>query len=277
MMKNISIITNKDKDKELTYTNKIKALLPPDCNVRVATVKDDIYDVMKGADAAIVLGGDGTILPCANPGAEFGVPILGINLGTLGFLASVEKTETEYAVRKLLSGDYKTDERLMLDVSVIRNGKVICTYTALNDIVVSCASVRRIISTEVYVGDSFVARYDGDGVIFSTPTGSTGYNLSAGGPIVDTEVGAGVITPICPHSCFSRSIIIPATKTVRVHLKDTFDKKSILTADGQQGFELDSEDVLEIKVSHKKAKLIKVYDRSLYETLSIKNITVGKK
>ncbi len=276
-MKNISIITNKDKDKDLVYTNKIKSLLPEDINVRVATVTDDIYDVMKGADAAIVLGGDGTILPCANPGAELNVPILGINLGTLGFLSAVEKNETEYAVEKLLAGDYTIDERLMLEASVIRGGKTIRTYTALNDIVVSCSSVRRIISTEVYVDDSFVARYDGDGVIFATPTGSTGYNLSAGGPIVDTEVGAGVITPICPHRCSSTSIIIPSKKTVKVCLTDNFDKKSILTADGQQGFELNCDDALEIKVSDKKAKLIKVHDRSLYEVLSIKNITVGKK
>lgn len=276
-MKNISIITNMDKDKDLAYTNKIKALLPSDCTVRVATMADDIYNVMEGADAAIVLGGDGTILPCANPSAELGVPILGINLGTLGFLAAVEKAETEYAVEKLLSGDYKTDERLMLEAAVIRDGKAICTYTAINDIVVSCSSVRRIISTEVYVDDSFVARYDGDGVIFSTPTGSTGYNLSAGGPIIDTELCAGVITPICPHGCFSRSIIVPSNKTVRVCLKNNFDKKSILTADGQQGFELYSDDVLEIRASEKKAKLINVHDRSLYELLSIKNITIGKK
>ncbi len=276
-MKNISIITNADKDKELVYTNKIKSLLPKDINIKVATVTDDIYDAMKAADAAIVLGGDGTILPCANPGAELNVPILGINLGTLGFLAAVEKTETEYAIEKLLSGDYTIDERLMLDADVIRNGKVICTYTALNDIVVSCSSVRRIISTEVYVDDSFVARYDGDGVIFATPTGSTGYNLSAGGPIVDTELCSGVITPICPHGCFSTSIVIPSQKTVKVCLKDNFDKKSILTADGQQGFELEREDVLEIKASKKKTKLIKVYDRSLYEALSIKNITIGRK
>lgn len=276
-MKNISIITNADKDKDLVYTKKIQALLPKDFNVKIATVTDDIYDVMKGADAAIVLGGDGTILPCANPGAEFGVPLLGINLGTLGFLSAVEKNEIDYAIKKLLSGDYTIDERLMLDASVIRKGEVICTYTALNDIVVSCSSVRRIISTEVYLEDSFVARYDGDGVIFATPTGSTGYNLSAGGPIIDTELCTGVITPICPHSNFSTPIVIPSEKTVRVHLKDNFDKKSILTADGQQGFELDREDVLEIKESTKKTKLIKVYDRSLYEVLAIKNITAGKK
>jgi len=276
-MKNISIITNQSKDKDLVYTNRIKALLPKHCNVRVATVSEDIYKVLKGADAAIVLGGDGTILPCAAYSSELGVPLLGINLGTLGFLTAVEKTETEYAVEKLLQGDFILDERRMLDAHVIRDGKIICTYTALNDIVVSCSSFRRIISTDVYVGENFVGRYDGDGVIFSTPTGSTGYNLSAGGPIVDTEVCAGVITPICPHTSFSTSIVIPLDKTVRVCLKDNFDKKCILTADGQQGVELDSKDVLEIKASRKTTKLIKVHNRSFYELLSIKNITIGKK
>ena len=276
-MKNIAIITNKVKDKDLEYTNKIISLLPEDITVGVATSDEDIVRVLDGAEAAVVLGGDGTILSCANYAAERQIPILGIHLGTLGFLAEVEKSETESAIARLIAGDYRIEERLMLDATVIRNGREKCKYTALNDFVISCTSVRRIISTEVYVGNRFAARYGGDGVIFSTPTGSTGYNLSAGGPILDTELSTGVITPICPHSAFSTSIVIPSEKTVTVHIKDNFSKKSLLTTDGQQGYELDNGDVVEIKASSKKTRLIKMYDRSLYEVLSLKNITAGKK
>lgn len=276
-MKRISIITNIEKDKDLFYTNKIKSLIPDEITTRVATVSDDIYDVLKDADVAIVLGGDGTILTCANHAAELDVPVFGINLGTLGFLAEAEKSETEMAVSNLLSGDFHIEERLMLDATVIRNGERICTYTALNDFVISCSSVRRIIETDVYVGNSFVGRYNGDGVIFATPTGSTGYNLSAGGPIVDTELCAGVITPICPHSSFSTSIIIPSHKTVKVGLINNDSKKSILTTDGQQGFELENDDIVEIKTSNKKTRLIKVHTRGLYEVLALKKITAGKK
>ena len=277
-MKNISIITNKDKDKDLTYTNRIINRLESKCSIKLATVSDDIATALEGADTAIVLGGDGTILACASQAAELNVPILGINLGNLGFLAEVEKSEADYAIDKLLAGEYRVEHRLMLEASVIRNGSVVKTQTALNDFVISCSSVRRIIATDVYVGDSFAGHYDGDGLIFATPTGSTGYNLSAGGHIIDTVLNdVAVITPICPHTGFSTSLVVPADKTVRVCLRDNFSRKSMLTTDGQQGFEIDSEDVIEIKAGDKRTSLIKVHDRSLYEVLSLKNITKEKR
>jgi len=272
-MKNIAIITNVHKDPELVYTNKIASLLNGSCSVKIGTGTEDISSVIKDADVLVVLGGDGTILSCASRAAEMGVPILGINLGTLGFLAEVEKSEAEYAIECLLSGKYNIEERLMLYASVLRGGREVYSQTALNDFVVSRSSFRRIIATEVYVDSSFVGHYDGDGLILSTPTGSTGYNLSAGGPIVDSGLYASVITPICPHTSFSTSIIVPGDKKIRVCLKDDFSKHSMLTTDGQNGFGLESEDVIEIKASSKKALLIKVHDRSIYEVLSLKNIT----
>lgn len=272
-MRNIALIANADKDKNLTYTNKIKELLGADCTVKVATSSEDYTSVVRGADVLIVLGGDGTILTCASVASEEGVPMLGINLGTLGFLAEVEKSEAEYAIECLLNHKYTVEERFMLEASVLRDGRVVYTNSALNDFVVSRSSFRRMISTNVYVDSSLVASYDGDGLIVSTPTGSTGYNLSAGGPIVDTALFASVITPICPHTSFSSSIVVPADKTVRICLKDSFSKHSMLTTDGQHGFELESSDEVVIKASPKKAKLIKVHDRSLYDVLAHKNIT----
>ena len=273
LMKNIALITNIDKDKDLTYTNKIKELLGSDCSVKVATSSQDYANAICGADVAIVLGGDGTILTCAADAAREEVPILGINLGTLGFLAEVEKADAGYAIECLLSGRYTVEERFMLEATVNRADRVVYINSALNDFVVSRSSFRRMISTNVFVEESLVASYDGDGLIVSTPTGSTGYNLSAGGPIVDTGLFASVITPICPHTNFSSSIVVPADKTVRVCLKDSFSRHSMLTTDGQHGFELESSDEVIIKASTKKTKLIKVYDRTLYDVLSLKNIT----
>ena len=272
-MNRIAVITNRQKDPELVYTNRIISLLGSECSVGLATATEDIGKALLGADAAIVLGGDGTILSCAAHASDKGVPVLGINLGTLGFLAEVEKSEAEYAVGCLMSGSYRIDERLMLKASVIRNGEVIYVSSALNDFVVSRSSFRRIISTDVYVDNSFVGSYDGDGLILATPTGSTGYNLSAGGPIIDSGLNAAVITPICPHTSFSTSIIVPGDKSVKIYLKDAFSKESMLTTDGQSGFGLESDDIIEIRASDKRAKLIKVHNRSLYEVLSIKNIT----
>ncbi len=272
-MNRIAVITNRQKDPELVYTNKIISLLEQNCEVCLAADSEYIKNALSGADAAIVLGGDGTILSCAAPASELGVPVLGINLGTLGFLAEVEKTEAEYALSCLKDGKYRIDERLMLTASVVRNGEVIYSNSALNDFVVSRSSFRRIISTDVYVDNSFVGSYEGDGLILATPTGSTGYSLSAGGPIIDTGLNAAVITPICPHTSFSTSIIVPGDKSVKIYLNGVFARESMLTTDGQSGFCLESDDIIEIRASSKKAKLIKVHDRSLYEVLSIKNIT----
>lgn len=275
-MKNIAIITNVEKDTSLTYTNKIRNLLGDGISVRLATKSDEYEGAIRGADALIVLGGDGTILTCAAIAAEEDVPILGINLGTLGFLAEVEKTEAEFAIQSLVDGSYTVDERTMLCATVMRDGKEVYTNIALNDFVVSRSSFRRMISASVYVDESLVASYDGDGLILSTPTGSTGYNLSAGGPIVDTSLFASVITPICPHTSFSSSIVVPADKTVRVCLNPSFSKHSMLTTDGQHGFELESSDEVIICAAKRRAKLIKVHGRSLYDVLALKNITGGQ-
>ena len=273
-MQKIAIIANSQKDAGLTYTNKIREMLSA-CEVSLATDSRNYAETIKGADALIVLGGDGTILSCASAAAQEGVPMIGINLGTLGFLAEVEKSDAQLAVEKLLCGDYRVEERFMLKATVHRAGEVVYTNTALNDFVISRSSFRRIIATEVYVDGSFVAGYEGDGLILATPTGSTGYNLSAGGPIIDNSLYESIITPICPHTGSSVSVVVPAQKTIRVKLKDNFSKHSMLTTDGQHGFELDKDDEIEITASEHRAKLIKIYDRSIYDVLSYKKI-IGK-
>jgi NAD+ kinase len=272
-MKKIAIITNGKKDKNHIYTDKIVNRLNGVCSVSVANVEDDIISAIDGADAAIILGGDGTILSCASHAAIANVPILGINLGTLGFLAEAEKSETDYAIDSLINGNFHIEERLMLEASVIRDNSEIAREYALNDFVVSCSSFRRIMSTDVFVDDSFVSNFSGDGVIFATPTGSTGYNLSAGGPIIDTALDCAVITPICPHTSFDTSVIVPSGKTIKAKLLESFSDNLLLTADGQRGVELHANDTIKINASSHRASIIKVHKRSLYEVMSLKKIT----
>lgn len=274
-MKTITVVTNPLKDENFIYTNRIRAALAGRCNAKFVTTSDDIAASLAGSDAAVVLGGDGTMLACAQYASRLGVPILGINLGTLGFLAEAETGEIESAAEKLLSGEYGVEELFMLDAAIERDGRTVADVTALNDIVVSRSSYRRIISVDIFVDGSFAGHYDGDGLIVATPTGSTGYNLSAGGPIADRSLFVSIITPICPHSSFSTPLVVPGTKTVKILLKDKFSLCSMLTTDGQSGVDLEADDIITIKASKYKTGLIKVEDTDFYTRLCKKHL-LGK-
>lgn len=274
-MKTITVVTNPLKDENFIYTNRIRAALGDRCNAKFVTTSDDIAASLAGSDAAVVLGGDGTMLACAQHASRLGVPILGINLGTLGFLAEAETGEIESAAEKLLSDEYGVEELFMLDAAIERDGRTVADVTALNDIVVSRSSYRRIISVDIFVDGSFAGHYDGDGLIVATPTGSTGYNLSAGGPIADRSLFVSIITPICPHSSFSTPLVVPGTKTVKILLKDKFSLCSMLTTDGQSGVDLEADDIITIKASKYKTGLIKVEDTDFYTRLCKKHL-LGK-
>lgn len=274
-MKTITVVTNPLKDENFIYTNRIRAALAGRCNAKFVTTSDDIAASLAGSDAAVVLGGDGTMLACAQHASRLGVPILGINLGTLGFLAEAETGEIESAAEKLLSDEYGVEELFMLDAAIERDGRTVADVTALNDIVVSRSSYRRIISVDIFVDGSFAGHYDGDGLIVATPTGSTGYNLSAGGPIADRSLFVSIITPICPHSSFSTPLVVPGTKTVKILLKDKFSLCSMLTTDGQSGVDLEADDIITIKASKYKTGLIKVEDTDFYTRLCKKHL-LGK-
>lgn len=274
-MKNITVVTNADKDTDFTYTKKVEACLSGKCALTLAGSTDNVPKLLVNADAAIVLGGDGTILRCARDASKTNTPILGINLGTLGFLAEVEPADIEPALNKLLAGDYSVEYRFMLDAQIERRGKKVNELSALNDIVVSRSSFKRIVATDVFVDDSFAGHYDGDGLIVATPTGSTGYNLSAGGPIVDSSLFVSIITPICPHTSFSTPMVVPGTKIIKIKFKDSFSQCSMLTMDGQQGFDLEPDDTVIIKASDKKTGLIKIGNTDFYEMLCKKNITAS--
>jgi NAD+ kinase len=197
-------------------------------------------------DLVIVVGGDGTILRAARELAYMELPILGINLGHKGFLAEVEVNELSLNLNRLLKNDYHVGKRMMLHTEIIRAGKLFNSFISLNDVIVSRGPFSRIIKLDTYVNDDFLESYPGDGMIIASPTGSTGYSLSAGGPILNPALNALVITPICPHLLYQRSVIVDRDDVVKI-IVATENADIFLTLDGQEGFALKYNDYIMVK------------------------------
>lgn len=214
----------------------------------------------------IVVGGDGTILRVARDLACWNVPILGINLGQKGFLAEIEVEQMERFLQYIASGQYDYQERMMMEARLRRGDEDLGYYLALNDIVVSRGPFSRIIKVETYINEDYMESYSGDGVIVATPTGSTGYSLSAGGPIVNPTMELFVVTPICPHSLYNRSIIINGNDKMKLRV-DSRQVQVVLTVDGQVRFALEDEDHIIVRRSEQKVKLVCFHDYSFYRML----------
>ncbi|MGM0688878.1 MAG: NAD(+)/NADH kinase [Bacillota bacterium] len=214
----------------------------------------------------IVVGGDGTILRVARDLACWKVPILGINLGQKGFLAEIEVEQMERFLQYIASGQYDYQERMMMEARLLRGEENLGSYLALNDIVVSRGPFSRIIKVETYINEDYMESYSGDGVIVSTPTGSTGYSLSAGGPIVNPTMELFVVTPICPHSLYNRSIIIDGNDKMKLRV-DSRQVQVVLTVDGQVRFALEDEDHIIVRRAEEKVKLVCFHDYSFYRML----------
>jgi len=214
----------------------------------------------------IVLGGDGTLLSVARQVWDRDMPILGVNLGGLGFLTEIHLEELYRVLERVVQGDFKTDERDVLKASVIRKGEKVVEFIVLNDAVINKGALARIIDLETTINGQYVTTFQSDGLIISTPTGSTAYNLSAGGPIVYPSLHTLIITPICPHTLTNRPIVIPDDVEVRALLKSK-QQEVILTLDGQQGFSLEYEDVVEVKKAEGRILLIKSPYRHYFELL----------
>jgi NAD+ kinase len=213
-----------------------------------------------------VLGGDGTILGFARQFAKTGLPMLGINLGHLGFLSEAEPQDLENAVQRVLSGDYCLENRLMLEAQVVRGGQVVYEAAGLNDVAIAKGSFGRMVTNRVFVDDMYVDQYTGDGLLVSTPTGSTAYSLSCGGPIVSPHIEVIVLTPICPHTLHSRPMVIAANQEVRVEVEATHDEL-VLSVDGQLFYELENHDVIRVRQAGYKTTLIKWRDREFFDVL----------
>jgi len=231
----------------------------------------DDEEIPKLVEMLIILGGDGTLLSAARhvADAHTNVPIFGVNLGSLGFMAEVSLDELYDNLEKAIAGKLETEDRMMLSAAVIRGGKRLAQYRVLNDAVINKGALARMMELKISVGTRHLTTLRADGLIVATPTGSTAYSLSAGGPIIYPTLHCFVVTPICPHTLSNRPIALPDTVVVTVCLTSQSEDVS-LTLDGQIGFPLIPNDVVEIRKSRYKMKLIKHPSKSYYEILRTK-------
>jgi NAD+ kinase len=226
-------------------------------------------EIIAAADLIVVLGGDGTLLSVAHYMRDRAVPVLGVNFGQLGFMTALTAEELLPAMPRIVAGDFKVDERMVLDVTLKRGGKDLFTRQVLNDAVISKGgALARIIDLDTSVDGESLCVYRADGLILTTPTGSTAYSLSAGGPIVDPSVDVIVLTPICPHTLTQRPLVLPDSAVVRVavHSRDG-DEDTVLSLDGQLGTPLTNGDTVEVRKGRSRVPLVQSDDRTYSDVL----------
>ena len=270
---NITVIPNtKTADGKSAFLQVQQALSAMDVTVTVprdtAFPPRDIAELLENCDVAIAIGGDGTIIHTAKKAAAFGKPVLGINSGRLGFTAGLELSELS-ELNRLISGDYDIEERMLLDIRVdTENGTE--QYSALNEAVISRGALSRMIEVHVQNGEKPVSTYQADGVIVATPTGSTAYSLSAGGPMVDPTLECLLLTPICPHSLYARPHLFHRDACLTLTPGYRKNVPVFVTVDGEEAIPVPPGGVVEVKRSAKTAKLIRLKRQSFYKTLSQK-------
>ena len=226
----------------------------------------DKRGVSEQADLLIALGGDGTLLGVARAAHPYNVPILAVNLGSLGFLAAISIEELYPTLENILAGKFEIENRMLLNACVWRNGDKVENHNVLNDIVINKSVVARVINLQVFVNDQYMTSYRADGLIIATPTGSTAYSLSAGGPIIHPSMHTLVLSPICPLMLTNRSILIPDQSVIQVKLSGKYDNVRI-TLDGQEGYDMKAEDILEIKKTKTTLQLIRGPNKNYYQIL----------
>lgn len=274
-MKQIGIVPNLTKDDgkltaaivEQAKTYDIKCYVIDDIydkiNIGIPLTRDEFYNT---CEAILILGGDGTLLRVSKIAAQYNVPVLGINMGRLGFLTAIESTEIDMALRCLRDNAFCVEDRMMLRAQLVREGIVYDEVVALNDIAITKGSYARIIHLTAYINNEFVNFYPADGILISSPTGSTAYSLSAGGPIINPNMECLLLTPICPHVLNIRPIITNANDEIKILVDD--DKKDIiLTLDGQEGIKLLKGDEIIVKKDRKCAKLLRIGEQSFFDVL----------
>ncbi|PKL25635.1 MAG: hypothetical protein CVV47_06165 [Spirochaetae bacterium HGW-Spirochaetae-3] len=225
---------------------------------------------IEGSTILISLGGDGTVLYAARAAAPFGVPILPINLGTLGFIAWVKRDEWRLRFDEAVSGSLAVSERFMLDVTVEREGRPVAAFSALNDGVVSGSGPAKIVSLSVSVNGTALGRYRSDGLIVSTPTGSTAYSLAAGGPVLDPDMDAMVFTPICPFTLSNRPLVFPGGESLELFVEPGQRERTMLTVDGQDFFDLAEGDRVTFRRSAFRARLFRCERNGFFQVLRAK-------
>ncbi|MFH1028365.1 MAG: NAD(+)/NADH kinase [Pseudomonadota bacterium] len=227
-------------------------------------------DIREQAELVVVLGGDGTLISVARLFSGKDVPIVGVNLGSLGFLTEVTVEELYPLLDRCLRGEPRVSERMMLEVTVCREDQEIEKCHVLNDMVINKGALARIVDLETKVNRHFLTTYKADGLIISTPTGSTGYSMSAGGPIIHPLMSCIVITPICPHTLTNRPIVVTDESIISITIASSFDEKVYLTLDGQVGFKLMQGDTIEVRKALKTTSLVMSKERDYFEILRTK-------
>ena len=277
-MKNFLIMTNEEKDPGFSTSNKIREYIESKGGAaflrKYFTEDTQSYSNIPGeVECVIVLGGDGTMLHASRLIAPHDLPVVGVNLGTLGFLTEIEMSHLSEGIDDLLNDRFHIEERMMLEGCIFHRDISCYRLSALNDIVITRSGFSRIISFKIIVNGELLDVYAADGVIISTPTGSTGYNLSAGGPIVNPEANVILITPVCPHSLQAKSIVLGEWDTIEIHIqkvRKTQLEEALVTFDGQVAERLNPGDIIKIHKSRKVAKVVKVQENSFYHTLRVK-------
>ena len=223
-------------------------------------------EIAKKSDIAIVLGGDGTFLSVARLVRSYGIPIIGINLGSLGFLTEVKLEEMFDTLSDTFNGNFLLEERMLLNAEVYSSGILKGRYTVLNDVVINKGALARMINLKTFVNEKYLTTYKADGLIISSPTGSTAYSLSAGGPILYPDLNSIIITPICPHTLTHRPIVVSGDVKIKIEL-NSFDSEVFVTLDGQIGYALKNDDKVLIEKSEEKIYIIKSPKKDYFEVL----------
>ena len=282
MNKRVILCPNPYRDRDLKVAQEAKEILE---SIGFSTVVclpfhvdgDDNYDIptlelqqeIKTADLLIAFGGDGTILHLARTVALHNVPVLGINLGSLGFMSELEYSEL-YRLRDLQNWDFTVESRMMLDVTIFRDDRAVYSNIALNDAVISKGSIARVVRLEIATEEGFLTRVTGDGVVIATPTGSTGYSMAAGGPIVEPTARNLLITPICPHSTRSSVYVLSPDHVISIEAADANRKNVYLSADGGRAFNLKNGDSVRVRQAKFQTKLVRLSKKSFCEILDSK-------
>ncbi len=284
MIKRVILTPNPYRDKNFqTVRNAVRILQEAGLETKLCLPfeVDRSYDLPKdlrfhkldreiqNTDLVICFGGDGTILHMAKAATRNNVPILGVNIGTMGFMAELESSELS-KLKQLATGDYQIDSRMMLDVTVRRDRDIIFHDIGLNDVVITKGAVARIVHLSVCCDGVQAMECGGDGIIIATPTGSTAYNLSAGGPIVEPEARSIMITPICAHDMASRCIVASDKRVITVGLIHNARRNAFLAVDGGKSLRMNMGDVATIQKSNMETKLIRLKDRSFYDVVNTK-------
>lgn len=278
-IRKVGIVANTEKEKAAEYAiilkewlekRNIEVFIEAEIAAKIG-IRDGLGwdDLARKAKLIAVLGGDGTMLRTARYVCKYDVPIVGINMGSFGYLTEVNLNEMYSTLELILAGKYLTEKRMMLDVSIRRGKMIIQAGTVLNDVVINRGNLSRIVDLEMAINGEYLTTYKADGLIISTPTGSTAYSLSAGGPIVYPEKDLIIINPICPHTLTNRPIILPEDSDLRVTMWSK-ERGATLTLDGQESYRIKSRDVITVRKSKYVTKLVLSPHRSYWEILRSK-------